>query len=362
MYGTVIINANRTVTYTPSNMFVGTDYFQYWVQDLDGDYSIATVNINVIDKPDSQPIANDDSRGCSFNQSVIVDVLINDTGLEDTPITVSIFQAPTQGTAVVNPNNTVTYTPVAGFVGTMTFRYTVTDKDGDSDDALVTINVKSGINVIPAAVNDNASTYINTPVNINVLANDSGLDDGFGSITIFANPAFGNVVVNSNRTVTYTPSYMFLGTETFQYMIVDNDGDYDIATVTVVVSEKPDFNPIANDDRRGCSFNQSVIVDVLFNDTGLEDVPLAVAISQNPAQGTAVVNPNNTVTYAPVGFIGEMTFRYTVTDVDGDSDDALVTIRVKEGVNYSPNAMDDNSSTIVNTPVTIKCVGQRYRA
>jgi hypothetical protein len=56
----------------------------------------------------------------------------------------------------------------------------------------------------PQAVNDNATTIINTPVDINVLSNDSGLDDGFGRLTIYQAPAFGIVVVNANRTITYT--------------------------------------------------------------------------------------------------------------------------------------------------------------
>ena len=354
MFGTVSVNANRTITYNPSYMFLGTDTFEYLIEDVDGDYSVAVVTVNVTEKPDAQPVANDDRRGCSFNTSVIVDVLFNDTGLDDSPVTVSISQAPAQGTAIVNADNTVTFTPTTDFVGEMSFRYTVTDADGDSDDALVTITVKSGTNVVPVAVNDAASTYVNTPLTIPVLANDSGLDDGFGMLYIYSQPQFGIVVVNTNRTVTYTPSYMFVGTETFQYVVEDVDGDYSLATVTVTVTDRPDAQPVANDDRRGCSFDQSVVVDVLFNDTGLEDTPLTVTISETPVQGTAVVNPDNTVTFTPAtGFIGTITFRYTVTDADDDSDDALVTIRVKEDVNIVPLAVNDEVTTPMNTAVDV---------
>jgi gliding motility-associated-like protein len=354
IFGTVAINANRTITYYPSYMFLGTDTFEYLIEDVDGDYSVATVTVNVTEIPDAQPFANDDRRGCSLNTPVVVDVLFNDTGLDDTPLTVTISQAPAQGTAIVNPDNTVTFTPENGFIGQMTFKYSVTDFDGDSDDATVTITVKSGTNVVPVAVNDAASTYVNTPVTIPVLANDSGLDDGFGTLYVYSQPQFGNVIVNANRTVTYTPSYLFVGTETFQYVVEDVDGDYALATVTVTVTDRPDAQPVANDDSRGCSFNQSVDVDVLFNDTGLDDNPLVVTISEAPAQGTALVNSDNTVTFTPeTGFIGTMTFRYTVTDADGDSDDALVTIRVKESVNIVPLAVNDEVTTPMNTSVGI---------
>nr|HPH00857.1 Ig-like domain-containing protein [Tenuifilaceae bacterium] len=353
-FGTVVVNANRTLTYFPGYMFVGSDSFSYMVEDVDGDYSVAIVTVVVDEKPDSKPVANDDSRGCSFNSAVTVDVLINDSGLDDVPLVVSVTEAPQSGSAVPNPDNTITFTPEANFTGTITFRYTVTDVDGDFDDAQVTIHVKAGQNIVPYAVPDNATTLVNKPAVVNVLANDTGLDDGFGSLTVFEQPKFGSVVVNSNRTVTYTPSYMFIGVETFRYMVTDVDGDYAIGTVTITVIEKPNSIPVANDDLRGCSFETPVVVDVLVNDTGLEDVPLTLTISELPTIGSTVVNPNNTITFTPpAAFTGIATFRYTVTDSDGDSDDALVTIRVKEGENYVPHSNDDAASTIINTNVDI---------
>jgi hypothetical protein len=121
---------------------------------------------------------------------------------------------------------------------------------------MVTINVKAGVNFVPTAVDDicyNNSEYCGR---YQCLANDSKLDDGFGSLTIKTAPTHGTVVVNDNRTITYTPSYMFIGVETFQYLVEDVDGDYSIATVTVTVTDSPDYQPVANDDRRGCSFHQ----------------------------------------------------------------------------------------------------------
>jgi hypothetical protein len=261
--------------------------------------------------------------------------------LEDTPIVVSISQAPSDGTAVANADGTVTYTPATDFIGEVTFRYMVTDADGDSDDAQVTIRVKAGANLVPSAVDDNAITTVNTSVTVNVLANDTNLDDGFGGLTIYRAPAFGSVVVNANRTITYTPSYMFVGTETFQYMVEDVDGDYSVATVTVTVTDRPDYQPVANDDYRGATYNEPRIVDVLINDTGLEDAPITVAVTSNPAYGTVAVNADNTVTYTPNGsYIGMVEFGYAVTDADGDSDDATVHINVKVK-NMIPVAVDD---------------------
>nr|HPQ33881.1 Ig-like domain-containing protein [Tenuifilaceae bacterium] len=360
-FGKVMVTPNRTLNYIPDNNYIGEESFVYQLSDVDGDYDLATVTVTVIERPNYIPVANDDRRGTSFNTPVTIDVLFNDEGIEDKPLTLTVSLAPdaAQGTAAVNSNNTITFTPIQGFVGEATFRYTVTDKDGENDDALVTVNVKEGVNYVPNAVNDQATTTINTSVDVAILANDSGFEDGFGEITIHNEPPFGTVEINENRTVTYTPSPNFVGVETFTYTVSDIDGDFDIATVTVTVTEKPNSVPVANDDRRGTSFNTAVDIDVLFNDLGLDDEPITVEVSTAPIadQGTAVVNENNTVTFTPkTGFIGFANFVYTITDADGERDDATVTVSVKEGENYVPNAVDDNATTIVNTPVDIAVV------
>ncbi len=262
---------------------------------------------------------------------VSVDVLTNDTGLEDAPVVISVTSAPAQGVATVNGDN-IDYQPAIGFSGIATFEYTVTDADGDSDNALVTITVLAdGVtNHIPIATDDNATTIFNTSVDIDVLTNDTGLEDGFGSIIIHAQPLHGTVQVNLNRTITYTPSYMFIGSDSFVYWLEDIHGDYDLATVSITVTETPDYIPVANPDRRGTEYETLVSVDVLTNDTGLEDTPIVITITSSPAQGTAIVNGDQ-VEYNPaLGFSGIATFEYTVTDADGDSDNALVTITVLE--------------------------------
>jgi len=359
-YGTAVVTG-RTVVYTPSNMFVGEDQFDYWVEDVHGDYSIATVVIEVTDKPDYQPVANDDARGCNFEESRVIDVLTNDTGLEDAPVVVTISSLPlvAEGTAIVNVDNTITFTPATGFSGISNFRYTVTDKDGDSDDAQVTITVlPEGVtNHIPVAIDDEVNTIENSSVDVNVLANDTNLDDGIQSVTIFKLPMHGNVTVNVDYTITYAPSPNFVGTDEFEYMVSDVHGDNDIAKVTVTVGPIMNSIPVANDDSRGTSLNTDVIVDVLSNDTGLEDGGIVVTITLNPSNGIVNVNADNTVTYTPnTGYMGIDNFEYQVCDINNDCDIANVKINVKE-VNYIPIAVDDKYYTSINTSRVLNVLG-----
>ena len=126
-----------------------------------------------------------------------------------------------------------------------------------------------------------------------MLSNDTGLEDGFGTLTIFTAPKHGTAVVNGDRSITYTPSNLFKGTDSLYYWISDIHGDYDIGKVVITVTDRPDYQPVANDDARGTEYETMVSVDVLTNDTGMEDTPITLIVSQNPATGTAVVNGNN---------------------------------------------------------------------
>ncbi len=71
-----------------------------------------------------------------------------------------------------------------------------------------------------------------------MLANDSDPDGDPLTVTATTRPAHGSVVINADRTVTYTPSARFQGTDTFRYTASDGRGATTTATVTVTVKKK----------------------------------------------------------------------------------------------------------------------------
>src|SRR6202007_3234111 len=92
----------------------------------------------------------------------------------------------------------------------------------------------------PTADRDVVSTNEDTPVNINVLANDSFGINGpgtSGAITITDNANHGNAVVNNSGTpsdptddfIVYTPNANYNGRDTLIYQLCDMDGDCDTA-------------------------------------------------------------------------------------------------------------------------------------
>ena len=132
---------------------------------------------------DGVPVAINDLAVTLEDELVNLDVLANDlldgALVDPTVAEVNIVNFPSNGTAEVVPaNQTIDYTPAAGFTGDDTFTYTVTIGTEVSNPATVKVTVNpSPIPDAPIAANDSAVTFRSIPVAIDVLANDT-ISDG----------------------------------------------------------------------------------------------------------------------------------------------------------------------------------------
>lgn len=171
--------------------------------------------------------AVDDTATTAVETPENIDVLANDT--VTTP-TVTIATPPANGTAEVELDGTITYTPDEGFCGDDTFDYTITDAALQTSTATVTVTV-----TCPAitAIDDTGETDFETPLNIDVAANDTGTGI---SVTAVSDPANGTATIEMDGTVTYTPDADFDGADSFTYTITDDYGQIDTATVSVTVN------------------------------------------------------------------------------------------------------------------------------
>ncbi|MCQ4349124.1 cadherin-like domain-containing protein [Pseudomonas stutzeri] len=68
------------------------------------------------------------------------DLLGNDSDVDGDSLSIASVTSGTGGTAVLNADGTVTFTPDADFNGVATFSYTVTDGNLVSNTATVTVN------------------------------------------------------------------------------------------------------------------------------------------------------------------------------------------------------------------------------
>ena len=207
-----------------------------------------TVNITINGTAPQLPVAEDDSANTDEKNQVEIDVLANDTDTSGTGISVTsldntglLGQISTDGTTVTyDPNGQFDSLPLGGQDSEI-FSYTITDGNGEIDSAVVTVTI-DGVNDPPVAVDDDEQTQQEVGVSVDVLANDSDIDQGdVLSIDSFTTPGNGSVQEVEGELL-YTPNADFFGTDTFTYTVTDSNGGFATATVTVEV-EPPPFVP-----------------------------------------------------------------------------------------------------------------------
>jgi len=360
-HGTLTINtATGAVVYSPSLNYIGNDSFTYQVRDAAGALSsIATVAI-VIQPVNDVPIANADFATTPEETPVSIPVLANDTDVDSSldPTSLFVVTAPLNGQAAVQPSTgRIVYTPQENFTGTDSFTYTVKDSEGAASAPIsVTITV-SPVNDVPVAVNDEASTNENTPVDIDVISNDIDVDNDVtpSAVVIATNPVHGTIVLNPvTGSVVYTPEENFIGNDSFTYTLQDPSGSMSPpATVGVHIIPTPNQAPDAVDDGPIMNTSSSPItIDVLANDQDEDGDELTLVSVTNPSIGTVKI-VDGMIVYQPAGLTsGTVTFSYTIQDPSGLSDEAVVTVEnsylplvVSEG--FSPNGNHNNETWFI---------------
>lgn len=285
----------------------------------------------------TDPIAYDDqyvaTEDASFDEPA-PGVLVNDNSPASNPLTAELVSGVSHGSLQFNADGSFAYTPAANFFGFDAFTYRAVDGTAYSNTATVSIEV-TNVSDLPVATNDTYNGQQDTPLDVaapGVLANDSDVDGDTLTAQLDAQPNNGSVALEANGSFRYTPVAGFFGADSFTYVALAPDGSSAPATVTIDVAPKPNSPPVANNDIARTRRNTPVTIPVLNNDTDSDGtlVPGSVQVSTNPRNGTAVANPDGTVTYTPrLGFRGTDSFRYTVRDNKGAlSNAALVIVNV----------------------------------
>jgi len=252
--GIVDLNPDGGFTYTPPNGFEGDDSFSYVISDGRGGTDTASVDIAVI-KGAIDPVANNDVYSTNKNTELIIDapgVLENDTDPNGDPLTVVSYDASSiEGTVVVNPDGSFIYTPAIDSINTDTFIYVVGDGNGNTDTASVSINILNGIagNSPPIAEDDTVMTDLDVELLVSdpaqgILANDSDPDgDNIAAleVTDVITDQGGRISIKSDGTFSYTPNLGFVGVDTYEYTVCDDQDPQlcDSALIYIEVKELP---------------------------------------------------------------------------------------------------------------------------
>jgi VCBS repeat-containing protein len=218
------------------------------------------------------------------------------------------------------------------------------------------------VNNPPVAVNDTATTDEDTPVAINVLANDSDVNGDPLTAMLDTAPANGALTLNADSSFEYVPDENWYGNDSFTYKVNDGELDSNIATVTITVNSVND-SPDAVDDSYSIDEDDTlteVVPGVLSNDSDVEADTLTVDVENTtgPDHGQLSLTSDGAFSYSPdPDYYGEDNFVYRVCDSGGMCDTATVTITVIP-VNDPPVVTVDVESQTVQysdgiLPVTI---------
>ncbi|WP_165921878.1 Ig-like domain-containing protein, partial [Natronoflexus pectinivorans] len=332
-----------TLIYTPDTGFSGDDSFQFRISDLtDLQSNIATVTIQVSDQA---PTANDVEITIDEDETVVIDVLFNDTDPQDNidPSTVTITIEPLHGQATTNPDGTVTYIPDENYFGLDSFYYRVCDETNYCDEAKVTITINP-VNDPPVANDNEATLKQNTSTLVDVLSNDYDVDNTIDELTLSISvaPQYGTAEISTTpRGIIYTPNPGYFGTDQFIYRLTDPEGLWDEATVYLTITwvNSP---PEPQDNHFGPVREEGMLLNVLENDIDPDDNidPSTVTIVVQPQHGNITVNSDGSIFFLPEeGYIGSDSFVYSVCDTEGACGDATVTLDIIAG-NEPPVAFD----------------------
>jgi len=291
----------------------------------------ATATAQAANQP---PQANDDTATTPQDTAVVINVIGNDSDPNGNldPATLTVVNPPANGTASVSGAGQITYTPQGGFSGADNFTYRLCDTQGACDTAVVTVTVTAA-NSPPVANDDSATTPQDTQVVINVIANDSDVDNNLdlSTVAVVDPPGNGAASVSGGGQISYTPQAGFNGADSFTYQICDTDGACDTAVVTITVTAT-NSPPVANDDTATTLAGANVPIDVTANDTDPDGNldPSTVTVVDEPANGDTEVDGNTgQISYTPAGnFTGIDSFTYQICDTEGACDTATVTVTV----------------------------------
>jgi len=238
--GSVAINGNGTLNYTPNSNFNGVDIISYTISDGKGGEASSTVNLTVTAVNDN-PIAVADSG--TTNEDVAlnnINVLSNDIDSDGGLLSVTLATA-LNGSVDINVDGTLNYRPNNDFNGIDTISYTVSDSQGGSAIGTVHLTV-TAVNDIPVVNSDAKIINVDGVLN-NISVLGDGNDADGDSLSVNAASALNGVVsINTDGSLNYRPDSGYQGSDTITYEIIDTYGATATGVVNLVVTPSSDVS------------------------------------------------------------------------------------------------------------------------
>ncbi len=348
------ITSPAAATTTITGLTQGVYTFQLTVKNSSGVTATATVTVTVNPAPVVTPIANAGA---------------------DISITLPVSTATVNGSSSSNPGGgTLTYawtkisgpatytitsptaatTTITGLVqGVYQFQLTVTNTQGNTATDVVTITVNDPAAVVPVA-NTGANITITLPVNSASLNGSASTDPGGGALTYSWTEVSGPAApgISTPTAAQTNVTGLVQGVYKFQLKVTNSQGNAATATVTVTVNPAVVVNPIAN---AGANITITLPVNsATLNGSGSSD-PAGGALTYAWTEVSGPATPGVTSPAAAqttvTGLVqGVYTFMLTVTNSQGNSASATVTVTVNPAATTPPPTTPPPTTPPPTTP------------
>jgi len=222
------------------------------------------------------------------------------------------------------------------WTGTEVLTFRLTDPEGASDQLTANFSILEGYQP-PIAVTDQIETEEDQPVDINLLVNDEHPKGLPLRILELSPPLQGRAFKRGEGIVHYEPNEDINGEDSFQYVIVDDEGGMAIGEVVLVIQPVNDA-PVAKEDRIVVVEDESVEFDPLENDVDPDEDPFTLIEWTSPMSGTLTRLDSDKFLYVPKpDFSGADTFTYMIEDSNGVQSAGEASLLVT-GINDPPVA------------------------
>ncbi|ELB2776637.1 tandem-95 repeat protein, partial [Vibrio parahaemolyticus] len=358
--GTVSVNPDGSVTYTPNDNYHGTDSFTYIVTS-GGVSESTTVSVDVTPVNDA-PVAKDDIATTQEDTAVTIDVLPNDSDVDGDKLSIESASVPKEQGTVEVVDGKLVFTPAENFNGDAEITYTVTDGQL-TDEAKVTVTVNP-VNDAPTikvdAVESLTEDAVNTDTVVATLTvRDTDTPEDQLTVSL-ENNSNGHFVLVGNE-VKLTQA----GVDA-----VNND-ELNLKDLTISASVSDGVNPTASDSdslivnrvNDAPTVENAIADQVLSEDfasytidlnDAFKDSDSALNFSVSGNSNVLVSIENGIATISPTAdWNGSETLMFTATDPSGES--------VSQTVNFTvapvADIVADKATVVEDTPTIIKVLG-----
>ena len=389
--GTMTLNGDGSYSFVPVANYSGTVPVNYTAANTSGSTNTAVLSFEVVPPTspltNDPPVVNNDTYTSEQGQPATINVLSNDsdpdgntltvtsaTGLDNTgsAVTLSTNSAsPTNvyntsntlaGTAYVDASGNIVFTPDANYTGNVPFTYNVSDGNGGTSSATAVVAVIPTNSTNNVYANDDAKAApAGTTLTGNALSNDSdpeGNTISVTSATVNGTPltigiatditGVGTITLNADGTYTLVPEAGFTGTVNVPYNVCDNGTPQACDQATLYLTSLPAL-PVADNDilqvPAGVTTAGNVLTNDEYNGTAtlsgqyynasgvLTPLPIGTATpvytSGNTLAGQMTLNSDGTYSFVPAsGFTGTVPVNYTISDNNGVSNTATLSVTV----------------------------------